>query len=405
MTEWDVFQADVLDVLNQYEGYFDLFERVGNLSDNSRPDCFGKIAREDKKEVWVVDAKNKAEIDQDDLNRMEKYIKMVKSNPIDVELEPSEVEKYSFRGIFVTTESVENDIYENIKFNRLHQFLQKELIYNDPDKLVRKIGKMMEKRQLTQQQARFLFRSVKPYEQKFHSGLELLEELENEYVGLELEKHPQQIGGLNLNVDAALTHKARNTVFLFDIPYSRKEIKNVKTKLETVKNNSESIDASVYYTIIDTFDLESSQYVSSPREIKSQVINEASIISPEQILDVFKPKIPVEKKYDDRSVEIVAKRNIGFHAKSVSEDDINHKIEIKMPEKAMAEFKNSIMNSRDKFGDIRANTFRLELQVEEDNMISHNNMTEPWSSFRQSVKGIYHSSVNPVLAKTVNTKI
>ncbi|MFQ3275619.1 MAG: hypothetical protein ACI9LV_001009, partial [Candidatus Nanohaloarchaea archaeon] len=44
MSEWEVFQRDVLDVLRQYEGYFDYFERVGSLSDDSRPDCFGRIS-------------------------------------------------------------------------------------------------------------------------------------------------------------------------------------------------------------------------------------------------------------------------------------------------------------------------------------------------------------------------
>jgi len=36
---------------------FDFFERVGSLSDDSRPDCFARISREDKKEIWVIDAK------------------------------------------------------------------------------------------------------------------------------------------------------------------------------------------------------------------------------------------------------------------------------------------------------------------------------------------------------------
>ena len=63
MKDWKVFQQDVLDVLRQYEGYLDFFERVGSLSDRSRPDSVARVSREDKKEVWVLDAKNKDSVD------------------------------------------------------------------------------------------------------------------------------------------------------------------------------------------------------------------------------------------------------------------------------------------------------------------------------------------------------
>ena len=75
--DWKVFQTDVLDLLRQYEGFFDSFERVGSLSDNSRPDAFARITREEKKEVWVLDAKNKGEISEEDEERMQKYIDQI----------------------------------------------------------------------------------------------------------------------------------------------------------------------------------------------------------------------------------------------------------------------------------------------------------------------------------------
>jgi len=132
MSNWEVFQRDVLDVLRQYEGFF-LFERVGSLSDDSRPDCFARISREDKKkEIWVIDAKNKPEFDNGDLTRMEKYLNMLKSNPIDIGLEMTELSDYTFRGIFVTSSSsTELDDFETVSFNAFHQFLQSELVYTD----------------------------------------------------------------------------------------------------------------------------------------------------------------------------------------------------------------------------------------------------------------------------------
>ncbi|MFB6147386.1 MAG: hypothetical protein ABEJ66_00730 [Candidatus Nanohaloarchaea archaeon] len=120
---WEVFQRDVLDALRQYEGYFDFFERVGSLSD-SRPDCFARLTREGKKEIWIVDAKGKEEVEQDDLDRMEKYVEMVRSNPIDVGLELSELAEHDIRGVFVTQGEGRVEDYEQVPFSRFHQFLQ-----------------------------------------------------------------------------------------------------------------------------------------------------------------------------------------------------------------------------------------------------------------------------------------
>jgi hypothetical protein len=165
VSEWDVFQTDVLDVLRQYEGFFDFFERVGSLSDNSRPDAFARVTREEKKEVWVLDAKNKDRIDDEDEKRMQKYADQIARSPVDVGLEVSELSDHDIRAVFITSGNASSE-FETVKFSGLHQFLQKELIYTDTDKIVRDVAKMVERRELSQSQARLLNESLRPFRRR-----------------------------------------------------------------------------------------------------------------------------------------------------------------------------------------------------------------------------------------------
>ncbi len=402
MSDWEVFQRDVLDVLRQYEGYFSFFERVGSLSDDSRPDCFARITRENKKEIWIIDAKNKSEVDSEDRERMLKYIDMLKSNPIDIGLEIGELSDYRFRGIFVTSngnERLEN--YETVKFNSFHQFLQKELIYTDTDKVVRDLSKMIERKQLTQSQARLLFRSVKPFEQRLNQALDILEKIETDYIGLQVKKPPLSSYDFKLPVDAVVTHKDRDKAFLFDIPYSWEAVKNVDNKVEEVKKRLDKMDKQVYYAAINTFQNHESRYVLQPEEVEKEIMETAGIISPDRIADLFLPKVKTEKEYTDNGIKIRDKHGFGYRMEVRSSNDIDHAVKVVMPEKAASKMKDAMINSRKELGTINGNIFQHKVKVKQGFKVEYNGITESYDAYKDSVKSLYRKSVNPELSKKV----
>jgi hypothetical protein len=402
MSEWEVFQRDVLDVLRQYEGYFDYFERVGSLSDDSRPDCFGRISREDKKEIWVVDAKNKGDIDGEDLTRMENYIEMLKANPIDAGLEISEISDYRFRGIFVTSSGTRVEDFESVPFKSLHQFMQKELVYTDTDRVVRDISKMMERQELSQSQARLLFRSLKPYEDRFEQGMELLREIESGYIGLKVKEPPLEEFDHKVPVDAVVTHEKRDIAFLFDIPYSWDAVKSVDEKAEEIKEILQDIDREVYYAAINTFKPHESEYLVRPGHVEEEIRETAGIISPEAVVELFKPKIELEKEFLDGEVRLRSD-DVNFRMAVSSENDVRHRVEAVLPEKAASEIKNSFMNSQTELGKVLDNRFVLEFEVTEEFNIK-TDQEQSFSGFKGSVRSIFGSAVNPVLGKKVSAK-
>lgn len=393
--DWSVFQRDVLDALRQYEGYFDFFERVGSLSD-SRPDCFARLTRENKKEIWIVDAKGKQEIDGDDISRMEKYVDMVRNNPVDVGLELSELAEHEVRGIFVTQGSDPVDGYEQVPFSCFHQFLQRELVYTDTDRVVRDVAKMVERKQLSQSQARLLFSSIKPFESRLQQGIETLEDIEEDFVGLELERPPIESYDHNIPVDAVARHRERQQEFLFDIPYSREAVENVEQKVKEVRERiGEKED--VYYAAINTFEPRQNGYLVQPGDVEREVKKTAGIVSPGEVLSMFTPKIPVEKEYGDDFIE-VRSNAVDFRARVRSTDDVNHSIEAVLPEEAASSLSDQFLNAR-RFGEIRGNRFRENIEVTGDLEVKHSEGQEPLDSFRDMVRSIYQSSVNPVLGK------
>lgn len=402
MSEWEVFQRDVLDVLRQYEGYFDYFERVGSLSDDSRPDCFGRISRKDKKEIWVVDAKNKGEIDEDDLTRMENYIEMLKANPIDAGLEISEISDYRFRGVFITSSESRVDDFESVPFKSLHQFLQNELVYTDTDRVVRDVSKMMERQELSQSQARLLFRSLKPYEDRFNEGMNLLKDIESDYIGLNVKEPPLEEFDHKVPVDAVVTHEERDIAFLFDIPYSWDAVKSVESKAEEIKSILEDIDREVYYAAINTFQPHDSDYLVRPEEVEKEIRETAGILSPTEVVNIFQPKIRTEKKFEDGEIRLVGEE-VDFRMAVSSRNDVKHRVEAVLPDKAASEIKNSSMNSQTELGKIIDNRFVLEFEVTEDFKVDADRV-KSFSDFKDSVKSVFGSSVNPVLGKKVSAK-
>lgn len=402
MTEnWQVFQQDVLDVLRQYEGFFDFFERVGSLSDDSRPDCVARISREGKKEVWLIDAKNKQDVNESDLDRMNRYMEMLESNPIDICLELSEISEYEFRGIFVTPSGeTEIDGYERVKFSRLHQFLQRELIYTDIDRVVRDVSKMAERKQLSQSQARLLFRSLKPFEDRLNHVLHHLEQLETKYVGLKLLKPPLNEFDFKVPVDAVLVHSAREKAFLIDIPYSRDDL-DVEEKVEQVKKRMTGLEKELYYAAVDTFSSGEKKYVYPLDALENEIRETAGIVSPDEIAGLFTPKIPTEKEYHDSFVEITDTENIGFMLRVKSTDDVKHVVEARIPDGVASSIKDNAVNSRKNFGELSGRRFTQEIEVTNDLDVLHDGTRENWSDYRDAVRSIYGSAVNRALSQKV----
>lgn len=396
--DWQVFQTDVLDLLRQYDGYFDFFERVGSLSDNSRPDAFARTTRKGKKEIWVLDAKNKGEIDDEDEKRMQKYIDQVARNPVDVGLEVSELSDHELRGIFITSKGAESE-YEVVEFQRLHQFLQKELIYTDTDKIVRDIAKMVERRSLSQSQARLLNKSLKHFRSRIEKVQSDLKMLEQEFVGLELYTPPFDNLDFSPPSDAVLKHDKREGVFLIDIPYSPEEAKKSEQKAKEIEDR---IDEKAYYVSLHNFDVES-RFSCPPEKFKEKLTEVLGILSPESISEMFQPKFEVEKQYEDGYI-VVRSNELGFHLKFKSQDDINHRIEASLTSEAVSKMKDRCTNSRIEFGEFENNQWSQKIEIKENLEVKHSR-EESLESYRQSIKNIFQSAVNPVYSKKVARSI
>ena len=402
--DWTVFQQDVLDVLRQYRGFFDYTERVGSLSDDSRPDFVARTSREDKKEIWVVDAKKKPELDDEDRNRMKKYLEMLESNPIDLGLEISELSNYDFRGIFVTSRgSIQPENFEQVKFSNLHQFLQKELIYTDTDKVVRDVSKMAERKQLSQSQARLLFRSLKPFERVREKAIGKLESIEQDYTGFKLETPPFEN---NLPIEAKLTHEARGKIFMIDIPYSHQALEETDSKVEEIKNIVDEPCKEVFFAAIDTFgENKDSDHVYSLEEFEDKISQTSNVLSPEKVADMFTPKISTEKSWEDGYLEVSDSQNLGFMLRVHTQDDVNFRVEAEMSRKAVEEMKERMMNSRKSFGELEDRRFRFEFKVTETGDISYSGREISMQNFRDDVRSVYQSAINPVLSKKVKASV
>ncbi len=405
MTDWTVFQTDVLDTLKQYQGFFDFHERIGNLSDSSRPDAIARVSREDKKEIWILDAKNKGTVDDEDIERMDNYITQTGSNPLDVGLELRELSDHDLRGIFVTSGEASPDKHEAVESSSLHQFLQKELVYTDTDRVVRDVAKMARRKQLSQSQARMLFQSLKPFERNIEEVMESLEEIENRYVGLELKTPPLSSFDSMVPVEAVLTHESRNKAFLIDIPYSEESLNDVENRVEQVKDSMESLDRELYYAAISTFGERDSPMIYTPEEFRREMRMEAGILPPEFFADLFKPSIPVEKEYRDGYLHIEDSEDIGFRMKIKTTDDIEHRIEVVIPGEASSRLRDYQMNARKELGETTDNRFVHKVQVLEGSRIRTGDTELDLQGYRDMVRSVFSSAVDPVLSRKVKKTV
>jgi len=318
---------------------------------------------------------------------MEKYLNMLKSNPIDIGLEMTELSDYTFRGIFVTSSSsTELDDFETVSFNAFHQFLQSELVYTDTDKVVRDVSKMVERKQLSQSQARLLFRSLKPFEQRIEYATDALEDLEEKFQGLEVKRPPISQFDFDLPVDAVVTHSSREMAFLFDIPYSWEAVKQVDEKVEEVKSRLNDMDREVFYAAINTFKQYDSEFVMAPEEVEQEIMQTGGLVPVEKIAEMFTPKIRTERIEKENGLTIKDTHGFGFRLEIRSRDDINHKIEAKISKEASSRMKETMMNSRNNFGEVSETKFSQEITIMPNLEVEHDGSTESLEAYRDSVK-------------------
>lgn len=395
--DWKVFQTDVLDLLRQYRGFFDSFERVGSLSDNSRPDAFARITREEKKEVWIIDAKNKSEITEEEEKRMQKYIDQISRNPTDIGLELSELSDHQIKALFITPSQTESK-YEVVEFQRLHQYLQKELIYTDTDKIVRDVAKMAERRELSQSQARLLNKSLQPFRTRLESVRSDLKELEAEFAGLNLFTPPFESLDFSPPTDAVIKHQEREGVFLIDIPYSPKEAEKAEKR---AKKMEQRIDEKAYYISIHNFNSHSN--FSCPAEkFRERLTEELGLLSASSLAEMYEPKFQVRKTFEDGKITL--RSDLGFHVHIKSINDIQHTVEASINQDAINRIKDRCKNTHSDFGNFEGTRWTQKIKVTENRRIKHKT-EEKLEDYRQKVNNIFQSAVNPVYSKKIAQKV
>ncbi|MFB6245086.1 MAG: hypothetical protein ABEJ03_01940 [Candidatus Nanohaloarchaea archaeon] len=400
MSDWEAFQRDVLDVVRQYNGYFNFFEQIGSLSDSSRPDCFTRVTREKKKEVWILDAKSKPEIDVQDRERMKDYIERLKSNPVDVGLDHAEMDEHEVRPMMVTPVDTESDEFRCIPFRELHQFLQKELVYTDTDRAVRELGKMVERGQLSHEQARLLHDSLTPYRKGINQLRTILNDIESSYAGAEASFSSDVADKYGIAVDAVLEHAPRSKIFLIDVPYNSESIEEVKSKKDFIQDRMETSSEEVLYAAVNRFESDS-DILHAPEEFEEAVRRRSAAISARDIARFFEPQVPVQESFESGKCRL-ENQKLDFALHVETEDDVRHYIQADLPQKARRSLSEKFMNSQKKFGMLEDGKFKINLEITEDYTIRHSGTCQDIESFRQSVRELFLSSVSRSLAGKAN---
>ncbi len=385
--EWQVFQTDVLDSLEQYKGYFDLFERVGSLSDNSRPDCVAKVSR-NRKKIWIFDAKNKREINKEDHKRMQDYKAKIMSNPLEVGLNPSEVKNYEVEPVFITQEKCESE-FTVVPVKSLHQYLRKELVYVETDKVVRDVAGMTKNDALSHGQVRLLYRSLTSFRTNMQRSERLLQNLEDSFTGLKLYGWPRKKYE-NLPVDFVIAHAERPEIFLIDVPYSDHELE--EQDLPGLEDNE------VIYTVLGG----SSEYGCKFEEFENRLKRKAGILGWKDVVDLFSPRISTEVSFKSDKIVVKDDIGLGFRAEIRSLNDTEYRIKAEMPETALKRLKERSLNSRKNFGKINSNCFTHRFKVSKSLEIDYG-VVESYEAYRDTVDAVYQSALSPYLSKKVSS--
>ncbi|MFB6182671.1 MAG: hypothetical protein ABEI78_01270, partial [Candidatus Nanohaloarchaea archaeon] len=206
-------------------------------------------------------------------------------------------------------------------------------------------------------------------------------------------------------VDAILKHPKREKAFLIDVPYSQEELKKTEKKVDQVKETLKDIEDQIYYSALNTLNNEEKKFIYQPENLEPEIKRTAGIISPDEIADLFRPKIKTEKRFEDKYVEIEDKKDLGFLLRVKSKNDIRHQIEISLPKNAISRVKENQLNSLNEFVTIHQNRIIQEIKVTEDLKIQYGDNQVTYKDYKDKVNSIYSSAVNPVLSKKIAKKI
>jgi hypothetical protein len=179
-------------------------------------------------------------------------------------------------------------------------------------------------------------------------------------------------------------------------------VENIDSKIKEIQNRMKEIDKPVYYAAIDRFGDSTGEYLYSLEDIEPELKQTAAVISPEDIAELFTPRIPVETTSSSNEITVKDTVGLGFRMSVRSSDDVEHRVNATLPSNAAADLKNNSVNSRRELGKLDGNNFTATYTVLENGDIKYGEREEPYSSFRDTVKSLFHSSVSPALAKSVN---
>jgi hypothetical protein len=381
--DWQVFQTDVLSVLRQYSGYFSSTEHVASISRGLRPDFLGTVRRESKKEVWILDAKNKSGIGNEDIERMEEYVDTVTSNPVDAGVDPTDISRFRVRGIFVTRsgeEALEN--FETVQFESLHQFLQEELVYTDTGKVVRSISKMLEKGQLSQDHARILHRGTRRFRRRRNVCMKHVRDIDRRYTGIDLDEPPFK---RNLPAEALLRHGSKR--FLIEFPYSRDEVRNPED-IRQVKDLFDTGRENVFFLALNTFDEEiDEENVLRPERLETEIQRETGIIPLEKAAKMFEPRTQTKINLEKDRAEVSGPGD--FELKVSTQDNRSFKVKSDLEEKLRTRIIDARKNSPRSIGEFRNGRFILEFHMKNYKTVEYGSKTTSLRDFRDAVNSVF----------------
>jgi len=101
---------------------------------------------------------------------------------------------------------------------------------------------------------------------------------------------------------------------------------------------------------------------------------------------MFTPKIRTERIEKENGLTIKDTHGFGFRLEIRSRDDINHKIEAKISKEASSRMKETMMNSRNNFGEVSETKFSQEITIMPNLEVEHDGSTESLEAYRDSVK-------------------
>jgi hypothetical protein len=188
---------------------------------------------------------------------------------------------------------------------------------------------------------------------------------------------------------------------MIDIPYSRDALDNIEEKIDTIRTTLTDDEEDVYFIAVNTFDQTSnSDYICSVQECGEELSSTAGILSVEDVADLLTPKVSSSRSWEDGVLRIEGIDD-GFSVRIYTDNDIQFRVEADIPEESISRIKNMELNSGTQLGKVDEDVFELEFEIARNQEIQLGDEKLSLQNFKDRVRAVYQSSVNPVLSKTV----